>query len=105
MSDHQPDGVVRLETKQQRTEREEQEYRDEVQREAIAMLERTLAMVREHRVAGIAIALAFEDGTYGRLLPELTSNIGALIGSVATAQHDLILSTLDPDSRWTTVGR
>lgn len=98
-------GVLTLKTRAQRDAQQEQEYRDEVNHEAVAMLERAIGMVREHRVAGIAIVFAFEDGTYGRLIPDLTSNMAALIGSLATAQHDLILSTLDPDGHWSTVGR
>lgn len=97
MSDHQPDGVIRLETKQQRADRQDQEYRDEVQREALTMLEMMIGLVKERRISGLAIAFAWEDGYYGRLLPTLTSNMAALIGSLGTAHHALIASTLFSD--------
>lgn len=86
--------AIRLVPKAELDAKEELTFRGEVNEEARAMLDKALEMVNSRKVSGIAICLAFEDGSYGRLLPSLTSNMAALIGSVATAQHDLILATL-----------
>jgi hypothetical protein len=93
----QSDNVVILETAKQRTEREAQEYRDEVQVESLGILDKAATLIKEHRVTGVVVCFVFEDGSYGRIVPTLLANIAALIGSVATAQHDLILRTLVPD--------
>ncbi len=86
--------VVKLVTRKELEAQEEVAYKDAVNAEAIAILERVLTMARERRMAGVAVSLVFDDGCYGRILPELSSNLPGLIASVATTQHDLILRTL-----------
>lgn len=86
--------VVRLITRREREAQEDASYKDEVHAEAIAILERAISMGRDRRLAGIAVSLVFDDGCYGRILPELSSNLPGLIASIATTQHDLLLRTL-----------
>lgn len=86
--------IVKLETPNQRAERLDDEFRAAVQEEALEMLERAIVLAKERGVAGIAISIAFSDGTYGRLIPNFTTSTSSLIGAVATTQHDLCLRTL-----------
>lgn len=97
MNDPKPEDdnvMVKFETPAMRDERLEVEHRKVVQEEAIEMLERALATVKDRGVAGIAIAIAFDDGTYGRMIPQFSTNIGGLIAGITTAQHDLCFKTL-----------
>jgi hypothetical protein len=89
--------IVKFETPNQRDARLDDEYRAAVQEEAIEMLERAIVLAKERGVAGIAISVCFTDGTYGRLIPNFTTNTSGLIGAVATTQHDLCLRTLTED--------
>lgn len=92
------DGVVKLVTLAERQASEEQAYLDEAHAEAIAMLDKAREVIADHgsRVTGLAISFAFEDGSYGRLIPSMECRAAALIGSVGTTHHDLILRTLVP---------
>jgi len=91
------DGVVRLVTAQEREAEAEAELRHDILEEAIGMLEHAAEIFEAHGVAGVAIAFALEDGSYGRILPTRCSNVPGLIGAVATMQQDLILRTLVDD--------
>ena len=91
------DGVVRLVTAPEREAAAQSEFADEVMQEALGMLEHAGELLQEHGVSGIAIAFVLKNGDYGRLLPRQTSSMAALIGSIATMQQDLILSTLVDD--------
>lgn len=94
------DGIIKLITKTERDAREEHDYVQSAHDEAISMLETALASLRERRwgdgsrVTGLAISFAFENGCYGRMIPTIECRAAALIGSVATTEHDLILRTL-----------
>ncbi len=85
--------VLHLVTAAEREAAAEEEYRVAAHAEAVSMLERALELVRERRVGSVVIALAFEDGGYGSLIPGVGDNLGHLIGAVADAQHRLIRST------------
>ena len=87
-------SIVRLETAEMREARLEADHRAVIKEEAIENLERMIEMVKERGVAGLAIAVVFEDNTYGRIIPKFTTNMAGLIGAVASAQHDLIFKTL-----------
>lgn len=85
--------VIRLITPRDRAEAEEREYADAAHAEAIAMLERALAFVRDRKVASVAIVFALDDGSYGHLLPEVGNRIGHLIGGLADAQFNILRNT------------
>lgn len=89
------DGIVTLIP---RAEREKQQSMDEAHAEALAMLDKAKALIQERggRVTGLAIAITFEDGCYGRLVPVAPHSMAALIGAIGTMHHDLILRTLIP---------
>jgi len=88
--------VVRLVPLAERQAKEEQAYLDEAHAEALSMLDRARKVIEEHggRVTGLAISIAWEDGSYGRLIPVEMCHSASLIGSVGTTHHDLILRTL-----------
>ena len=88
-----PTDVVRLVTRSEREAAQLQEDLDAAHDEAIAMLERALAMVKERRTTGIAIAMVFSDGAYGRMRPMFSMNVGALLGAISTLQVDMVLAT------------
>jgi hypothetical protein len=89
------EDVIKLVTAPEREAAEERSFAEQVHEEAIGMLERALVMARERRLTGVAIAFAWEDGSYGRMMPSLMARWAALIGSVATLQHDLILKSFE----------
>lgn len=92
--DEPPAGVVVLKTLREREDEEDLAWEVAIRDEALAMLDRAARMIRERGVTGIAISIVFDDGCYGRLTPILVDNMAALIGAVATTQHDLTLRTL-----------
>lgn len=87
--------IVILKTADQRLADEEREYVAAVQDEALGMLERATALVRERGAAGIAISVVFNDGTFGRIIPIVSTNVAGLIGAVSVTQHDLIAKTFE----------
>lgn len=92
------EGITKLVTKAEREQIDDSRCIDEAHAEALAMLEKAKELIRAHdrRVTGLAIAVAFEDGAYGRLVPTVQCRTGLLIGAVGTMHHDLILRTLVP---------
>lgn len=91
--------IVILKTPAQRMADEERAYVAAVQDEALGMLERAAALVREKGCAGLAISVVFNDGTFGRILPIVSTNLAGLIGAVGVTQHDLIDRTfIDEDT-------
>lgn len=91
--------VIKLVTVPEREAAETTVFEEAVHEEAIAMLEKALEMAKERRLTGIAISLAWADGSYGRITPTLRSHWAALIGAVATTQADLIAMSLEPEER------
>ncbi len=85
--------VLHLVTAAERAAAAETEYRDAAHVEAVSMLERALELVRDRKAGGVVVALAFDDGSYGSLIPVVGNRVGHLIGAVADAQHRLIRST------------
>lgn len=89
------ENVVRLVTRRERDEIEEQVCRDESNAEAIELLEAVLEKARDGtRVVGVAIAIAYGDHGFASVVPNRTENVGALIAGLADCQHR-ILSRLD----------
>lgn len=84
-----PAVVVKLVTMPERAAAEDASYRDQVQAEAIAILEKALALVRGKRVAGVTVSLVFEDGCFGWVTPDLTTNLSGLIGAVSSTLNEL----------------
>jgi hypothetical protein len=108
MADEDPElasaGVIKLTTKPETERVEAEKQRDDVHAEALMMLHRAVDLIRRwtetdgNRCTGLAITFTMEDGSYARLLPEIGPiNVAALIGAIATTEHDLILRTLVPD--------
>lgn len=85
----QPAVVVKLVTMPERAAAEDAAYREQVQVEAIAILEKALALVRDKRVAGVTVSLVFEDGCFGWVTPDLTTNLSGLIGAVSSTLNEL----------------
>jgi hypothetical protein len=89
------DGVVRLVTRPERAAQEEEAYLESLHAEAVAMLERALAMAKERKLHGVTISLVFADGCYGRLIPEVLHGVDRLIGATQSTVHDLCLRTFE----------
>lgn len=92
------DGIIRLVTARERDELQDAKDREDDHAEAIAMLERMLAIARadDRRLAGVAIAFVFENGGYGELVPSRCGSMAAMVGAVATMQQRLVTRTLLP---------
>lgn len=73
---------------------QEEQEREDSHAEAVAMLERALAMAKERKLEGVAITFVFADGCYGRLVPTEMRDAARLIGAVQTTVNDLIGRTL-----------
>lgn len=89
--------VLRLVTLPEREAEERTAYEDGAHSEAVDMLERALAMVKERKVSSVAIAFAFDDQAYGSLIPTAGNKMGHLIGAVADMQHRLLRRTNGED--------
>jgi hypothetical protein len=85
--------VIRLVTAAERAAAEQVEYENDAHAEAVAMLERALAFVKERKVGAVAIAVALDDGGYGHFLPVVGNRIGHLAGAIADMQWNLLLKT------------
>lgn len=87
--------VVKLVT---RAEREVEEMRtaahaDSEQVIAIAAQLIAEAKAAGRRVTGVAVALTYDDGAYGSLVPVRACDYGHLLGAVADLNHRLLLLT------------
>ena len=89
--------VVKLTTAKERAEEEEREFQRQITEEAATMLKHAHDLVQEKGVAGLAICVVFNDGTYGRILPEFIGNQAALLGSIQAAAFDLHLRAYEED--------
>jgi hypothetical protein len=87
------DDVIRLVTATDLAATEQAEYEDAAHSEAVSMLERALALVKERKTSAVAIALAFDDGGYGHLLPIAGNRIGHLVGAIADMEFTLLRKT------------
>lgn len=87
--------IIRLCTPTVRSELEREAYRDAAHAEALAMLRRMGAIIESEREAGrrctgVVIAVVFEDGSYGRLLPDGAENAGTLLGAIESAKLEFV---------------
>ena len=89
--------IVRLVTARDAHAEAVKEYEENATGEAIAMLERVLAELKARpvgqRASSVAIAVAYEDGAYGSLIPLAGDKLGHLIGAIADMQYRLLRLT------------
>lgn len=89
--------VLRLVTPAERAAEADREYIDAAVAEASSMIERAAQLLAEreagHRAVSVAIAIAFEDGSYGSLIPLGGDHLGHLLGAVVDMQYRLLKLT------------
>ena len=96
MSDDRERGsVVRLVTKVE-AEREASEAAEansitEAQEACLKALERAAELVKSNPASCVAIAVAFQDGSFGSVIPFHPPNVGLLIGAISYMEFRLNL--------------
>lgn len=83
--------IIELRTPAVMSALEKEAYRDAAHEEALNMLRRMTEIITGERAAGrrcsgVVIAVVFEDGSYGRLLPDGAENCGTLLGAIENAK-------------------
>lgn len=78
--------VIRLVTAPP-VDQQREEYAVASRAEVISMLDQALRIARGRPVAAIAIAFAFEDGSFGSIVPELGTDVGRLLGAVSDMEY------------------
>lgn len=89
------DNVVKLVTREERLKASVDENVQAAHDEAESMLWRVIELSKGRRIAGLAIALVFDDGHYGHVVPAKTTDMARLIGATAAMQQALITLTED----------
>lgn len=84
-----PAVVVKLVTMPERAAADRLRLHLVAVRRILAILEKALALVRGKRVAGVTVSLVFEDGCFGWVTPDLTTNLSGLIGAVSSTLNEL----------------
>ena len=89
------ENVVKLVTREERLKSIVEENVQAAHDEAEAMLWRVIELSKGRKIAGLAIALVFDDGHYGHVVPAKTTDMARLIGATAAMQQSLIDMTND----------
>lgn len=81
-----------------RDERERERFAELAHHDAEALIETARGLVAEavaegRKVVGLAVAVAFSDGSYGSLIPVNACDYGRLLGAVADLQFRLLRNT------------
>lgn len=96
MSDESEGGAVirlvtRAEVEREASQAEEASSITEAQEMCLKLLERAAELVRSNSASCVAIALVFQDGSFGSVIPLNPPGVGTLIGAISDMEFRLNL--------------
>lgn len=93
--DLKPDNVIQFQTRADRDRRDARTADEDAHNEAVNTLDRLLDKLAKERCTGLAVAVAFADGSVSTYIPNFSTNRVLLIGAVDLTKQRLIDDTLD----------